>query len=83
MLLNLSATSAKITSRHADAAVILHAFHNWCDVVAACRMGDLLYKLTSMKFQEPDEGEEKVKQHMETVRSELTDRFRSLEEEFR
>lgn len=46
-------------------------------------MGDLLYQLTSMKFQEPDEGEEKVKQHMEAVRTQLTDRFRALEEEFR
>ena len=46
-------------------------------------MGDLLYKLTSMKFQEPDDGEEKVKQHMQGVHTELTERFRSLEEEFR
>jgi V-type H+-transporting ATPase subunit A len=46
-------------------------------------MSDVLYKLTSMKFQEPDDGEESVKEHMAGVRKELTERFRSLEEEFR
>lgn len=50
---------------------------------AACRMADVLYKLTSMKFQEPDEGEDAVKAHMTAVRTELTERFRALEEEFR
>lgn len=43
----------------------------------------MLYKLTSMKFQEPDDGEDKVKAHMDGVRQELTERFRALEEEFR
>jgi V-type H+-transporting ATPase subunit A len=48
-----------------------------------CRMSDLLYKLTSMKFQEPSEGEEAMKGHMAALRDELTERFRALEEEFR
>lgn len=49
----------------------------------ACRMSDLLYELTSMKFQEPGDGEESVKAHMGALRQKLTERFRSLEEEFR
>lgn len=51
--------------------------------VSVCRMGDLLYKLTSLKFQEPSQGEEIIKDHCENVRMELADRFRALEEEFR
>lgn len=48
-----------------------------------CRMSDLLYKLTSLKFQEPSQGEEIIKDHCDNVRMELADRFRALEEEFR
>eukprot|EP00892_Ulva_mutabilis_P008065 jgi/Ulvmu1/5630/UM023_0170.1 len=47
------------------------------------RMNDLLYKLTSLKFQEPSQGEEIIKDHCENVRMELADRFRAMEEEFR
>lgn len=46
-------------------------------------MSDLLYELTSMKFQEPADGEEAMKAHMGALRQKLTERFRSLEEEFR
>lgn len=47
------------------------------------RMGDILYKLTSLKFQDPEEGETALRGHFEAVLEELTERFRSLEEEFR
>jgi hypothetical protein len=48
-----------------------------------CRMSDLLYDLTSMKFQEPGDGEQAIRAHMAALRTKLTDRFRALEEEFR
>lgn len=43
----------------------------------------MLYKLTSLKFQDPSDGEVSVRAHMKAVEDELTERFRSLEEEFR
>jgi V-type H+-transporting ATPase subunit A len=47
------------------------------------RMGDVLYKLTSQKFEDPGEGEETVRRKLRAVYEELTERFRQLEEEFR
>jgi len=46
-------------------------------------MGDMLYKITSLKFQDPADGEEALKAHFAAVENELTERFRALEEEFR
>jgi V-type H+-transporting ATPase subunit A len=51
--------------------------------LSCCRMSDILYELTSMKFQEPSDGEQAIRAHMEAVRTKLTERFRALEEEFR
>lgn len=42
-----------------------------------------MYKITSIKFLEPSEGEATIKAHCEEVRNELADKVRSLEEEFR
>jgi hypothetical protein len=42
-----------------------------------------MYKITSIKFMEPSEGEEKIKAHCQGVRNELAEKIRSLEEEFR
>eukprot|EP00775_Hariotina_reticulata_P008661 gene8661-8842_t len=47
------------------------------------RLGDVLYKLTSQKFEDPGEGEEVVRGNLRTINEELVERFRSLEEEFR
>mmetsp|Transcript_6832 Transcript_6832/g.16524 ORF Transcript_6832/g.16524 Transcript_6832/m.16524 type:complete len:607 (+) Transcript_6832:111-1931(+) len=44
------------------------------------QMQDLLYRLTSMKFIEPEDGEEKVKAQMDKLRDDLTAAFRELED---
>jgi len=44
-------------------------------------MGDLLYQLTSMKFQDPATGEQKVTAHMKGVNEEILQSFRNLEDQ--
>ncbi|KAI8467183.1 MAG: vacuolar ATP synthase, subunit A [Monoraphidium minutum] len=51
--------------------------------VIKARMGDVLYKLTSQKFEDPAEGEGTVKANLRAIHDEMADRFRALEEEFR
>jgi len=41
-------------------------------------MPDLMYKLTSMKFQNPNDGEEKVITHMKALLEEVNQSFRNL-----
>jgi len=43
-------------------------------------MSDLLYKLTSMKFQNPNDGEEKVVTHMKALQEEIAQSFRALQD---
>jgi len=43
-------------------------------------MGDGIYKLTAMKFQDPVEGEEKIKGVFQELHDELVNSFRALEE---
>lgn len=43
-------------------------------------IGELLYKLSSLKFLEPSEGEESVKSRMDSLRDELTAAFRDIED---
>jgi len=43
-------------------------------------MGDLMYKLSSMKFQDPADGEEHVKSEYADLYEEITNAFRSLED---
>jgi len=43
-------------------------------------MGDLLYQLTSMKFQDPKIGEEKMAAHMKQVSDEINQAFRTLDD---
>jgi len=43
-------------------------------------MGDLLYKLTSMKFQDPASGESAVIEHMKSLNNEIITAFRNLDE---
>ena len=47
------------------------------------KLGPLLYKLSSQKFEDPAEGEEVITAKLKAVYDELVDRFRALEEEFR
>lgn len=47
------------------------------------RLGDVLYKLTAQKFEDPADGETSVRAKLKEVYDELHDRFRALEEEFR
>jgi len=44
-------------------------------------MGDLIYKITCMKFQDPKNGEEKVIAHMKELHEEIQNAFRNLEEQ--
>jgi V-type H+-transporting ATPase subunit A len=48
----------------------------WSQIKA--NMGDLLYKLTSMKFQDPATGEQKVVAHMKALQEEIQQAFRNL-----
>jgi len=41
-------------------------------------MSDVLYKLSSMKFEEPSQGEESLLEKYATLNREVEDRFRSL-----
>jgi len=41
-------------------------------------MGDLLYKLTSMKFQDPAHGQDKLVAHMKALQEEIQQSFRNL-----
>jgi len=41
-------------------------------------LGDLLYKLTSMKFADPNHGEDKVVSHMKALQDEIQQAFRNM-----
>lgn len=47
------------------------------------RMGDVLYKLTAQKFEDPAEGEEAIRRKLRAVNDELVERFRQLEDDYR
>jgi V-type H+-transporting ATPase subunit A len=47
------------------------------------RLADLLYKITSMKFEDPAEGEEALSAKFDALTLEIKESFRALEEEFR
>jgi V-type H+-transporting ATPase subunit A len=47
------------------------------------RLGDLLYKLSSQKFEDPAEGEAALKAKFRALNEEIKERFRALEEEYR
>ena len=47
------------------------------------RLSDLMYKITSQKFEDPSEGEEAITTKLAALTSEIKERFRALEEEFR
>lgn len=44
------------------------------------QMGDLLYKITCMKFQDPATGEGKVVSHMKALNEEIVNAFRNLDD---
>jgi hypothetical protein len=43
-------------------------------------MNDLMYELSSMKFLEPDDGEEKVTAACDKLRDDITKAFREIED---
>jgi V-type H+-transporting ATPase subunit A len=47
------------------------------------RLGDLLYKITSQKFEDPAEGEEVIRGKLNTLNEEIHEKFRQLDEDFR
>ncbi|KAK9834737.1 hypothetical protein WJX74_008831 [Apatococcus lobatus] len=47
------------------------------------RLGDLMYKITAQKFEEPSEGEEAIRGKLRNIYDEIHEKFRSLEEEYR
>lgn len=51
--------------------------------VIKTRLGDLLYKLSSQKFEDPAEGEEKLRAKFSALGEEIKESFRVLEEEYR
>ncbi|KAL6784435.1 ATPVA1 [Auxenochlorella protothecoides x Auxenochlorella symbiontica] len=51
--------------------------------VIKTRLSDVLYKLSSQKFEDPAEGEEALRAKFAALSDEIKDRFRTLEEEYR
>lgn len=47
------------------------------------RMGDLMYKITSQKFENPSDGEAVLKARFAKLADEIAAAFRTLEEEYR
>ena len=45
------------------------------------RLGGLLYKLSSQKFEDPADGEPAVRAKLQAIREELVESFRALEDE--
>eukprot|EP01026_Neomeris_dumetosa_P073481 TRINITY_DN7567_c0_g1_i1.p2 TRINITY_DN7567_c0_g1~~TRINITY_DN7567_c0_g1_i1.p2 ORF type:complete len:615 (-),score=120.77 TRINITY_DN7567_c0_g1_i1:227-2071(-) len=51
--------------------------------IIKAKLGDLLYKVSSQKFEDPGDGEEVIKGRLRALNEELKEKFRSLEEEYR
>mgnify|MGYP003314303628 CR=1 FL=1 len=51
--------------------------------VIQARMGDLIYRIASQKFEDPGDGEDVVQQRLTQLETDLIDAFRALEDEFR
>ena len=51
--------------------------------VIKARMGDLMYRIASQKFEDPNDGEEKVVRTLSDLGDDLASSFRQLEDEFR
>ena len=51
--------------------------------VVRARMGDLMYRIASQKFEDPATGEETVTHRLDELRRDLAAAFRQLEDEFR
>ena len=47
------------------------------------RLGDLLHKIGSQKFEDPSQGEASLRAKLAALREEIRERFRALEEEVR
>jgi V-type H+-transporting ATPase subunit A len=51
--------------------------------VIKSRLSDVMYKISTQKFEDPADGEEKVRRNLKALTDEIADRFRALEDEFR
>ena len=51
--------------------------------IIQARMGDLMYRIASQKFEDPGDGEDVVQQRLTQLEADLIDAFRALEDEFR
>eukprot|EP01025_Chloroclados_australasicus_P028235 TRINITY_DN27_c0_g1_i4.p1 TRINITY_DN27_c0_g1~~TRINITY_DN27_c0_g1_i4.p1 ORF type:complete len:646 (+),score=96.77 TRINITY_DN27_c0_g1_i4:171-1940(+) len=51
--------------------------------IIKAKLGDLLYKVSSQKFEDPADGEDVVKTRLGELNNELKEKFRALEEEYR
>lgn len=51
--------------------------------VIKSRLGDLIYKLSSQKFEDPAEGEAMLRTKFAALNDEIKESFRTLEEEYR
>eukprot|EP01024_Parvocaulis_polyphysoides_P041001 TRINITY_DN374_c0_g1_i2.p2 TRINITY_DN374_c0_g1~~TRINITY_DN374_c0_g1_i2.p2 ORF type:complete len:256 (-),score=48.10 TRINITY_DN374_c0_g1_i2:231-998(-) len=51
--------------------------------VIKAKLGDLLYKVSSQKFEDPADGEQAITGRLLTLNEELKEKFRALEEEYR
>ena len=51
--------------------------------VIRARMGDLMYRIASQKFEDPATGEEAVTHRLDELGRDLAAAFRQLEDEFR
>jgi V-type H+-transporting ATPase subunit A len=47
------------------------------------RLGDIMYRLVSMKFEEPSEGESALTAKFQKLYNDLSTSFRNLEDEYR
>jgi len=66
------ANAAVSSSANAEVRITFNLIKEHC--------GDLLYRLTAMKFQEPSEGQEKLTAHADKLRDEFTAAFREMED---
>eukprot|EP01023_Acetabularia_acetabulum_P038474 TRINITY_DN368_c0_g1_i10.p1 TRINITY_DN368_c0_g1~~TRINITY_DN368_c0_g1_i10.p1 ORF type:complete len:614 (-),score=165.22 TRINITY_DN368_c0_g1_i10:334-2175(-) len=51
--------------------------------IIKAKLGDLLYKVSSQKFEDPSDGEGVVTAHLNELNEELKEKFRALEDEYR
>ena len=51
--------------------------------VIRARMSELIYRIASMKFEDPSDGEDAIRRRFNELEEEIIAAFRALEDEFR